>query len=70
MARIQDQDTDYKVGQDNAQLMGLDFHNPVFPLSAILIIAFIVYALVFPESASTSLVAARVGPSIILTGSL
>lgn len=59
MARIQDQDTDYKVGQDNAQLMGLDFHNPVFPLSAILIIAFIVYALVFPESASTSLVAAR-----------
>lgn len=42
-------------GQDNTQIMGLDFHNPVFPLSALAILLFILYALVYPEAANTHL---------------
>ncbi|HSH47178.1 MAG TPA: BCCT family transporter [Halomonas sp.] len=46
-------------GQDNKQLLGLDFHNPVFPLSAVTILVFIVYALVYPEAASQQMMSAR-----------
>ncbi|MCL7941833.1 BCCT family transporter [Halomonas sp. ATCH28] len=46
-------------GHDNTQILGLDFHNPVFPLSALAIIAFILYALVYPDAANTQLTAAR-----------
>ncbi len=46
-------------GQDNKQIMGLDFHNPVFPLSALAILAFILYALVYPDAANSQLGAAR-----------
>ncbi|WP_252108103.1 MULTISPECIES: BCCT family transporter [unclassified Halomonas] len=42
-------------GQDNKQVMGLDFHNPVFPLSALAILLFILYALVYPDAANTHL---------------
>mgnify|MGYP000249885747 CR=1 FL=1 len=46
-------------GHDNTQVLGLDFHNPVFPISALAIIAFVLYALVYPEAANTQLTAAR-----------
>ncbi|GEK46258.1 BCCT family transporter [Bisbaumannia pacifica] len=46
-------------GQDNKQIMGLDFHNPVFPLSALAILAFILYALIYPDAANGQLGAAR-----------
>ncbi|MDR5875771.1 BCCT family transporter [Halomonas sp. CUBES01] len=42
-------------GQDNTQIMGLDFHNPVFPLSALAILAFILYALIYPDAANSHL---------------
>ncbi|UYF99828.1 MULTISPECIES: BCCT family transporter [unclassified Halomonas] len=42
-------------GQDNKQVMGLDFHNPVFPLSALAILLFILYALVYPDAANAQL---------------
>ncbi|TDV97045.1 BCCT family betaine/carnitine transporter [Halomonas alkaliantarctica] len=42
-------------GQDNTQILGLDFHNPVFPLSALAILLFIIYALVYPDAANTHL---------------
>ncbi len=42
-------------GQDNTQIMGLDFHNPVFPLSALAILLFILYALIYPDAANTQL---------------
>ena len=42
-------------GQDNTQVLGLDFHNPVFPLSALAILLFILYALVYPDAANTQL---------------
>lgn len=46
-------------GMDNKQFWGLDFHNPVFPITAGLIVLFIVYALVDPATASAQMVAAR-----------
>ncbi|WP_295044997.1 BCCT family transporter [uncultured Paracoccus sp.] len=50
--RVLDFDTDYKVGQDNVQKMGLDFHNPVFPISAVLVILFVVVTLANPEASA------------------
>ncbi|SDL26928.1 betaine/carnitine transporter, BCCT family [Modicisalibacter muralis] len=44
-----------KLGQDNKQVMGLDFHSPVFPLSAVAILLFIIYALVYPDAANAQL---------------
>lgn len=43
--------TEYEVGQDNLQKYGLDIHNPVFPVSAGMIIAFVAFALLFPTVA-------------------
>jgi len=33
-------ETDYEVGQDNIELFGFDIHNPVFFLSAGLVLVF------------------------------
>ncbi|MBR9869375.1 MAG: BCCT family transporter [Oceanospirillales bacterium] len=52
--------TDYKAGQDNVQVLGMDIHNPVFTTSALAIITFIVLALMFPADAKTILEGARV----------
>jgi BCCT family betaine/carnitine transporter len=52
-------DTDYKLGQDNVQIMGMDFHNPVFGVSAGLILLFIVGTLLFPAEAKVALTGAR-----------
>ncbi|MCB8836865.1 BCCT family transporter [Aurantimonas sp. VKM B-3413] len=43
--------TDYEVGQDNLQRFGLDIHNPVFPISASVIIALVAFTLLFPGMA-------------------
>ncbi len=53
-------DTDYEIGQDNIQTMGLDLHAPVFPVSAALIIIFVVLSLLFPEQSSEMLNNTRV----------
>ncbi|HAT84826.1 BCCT family transporter [Cohaesibacter gelatinilyticus] len=47
----QENDTHYQLGQDNVQVMGLDIHNPVFAISAVVIVAFVVISLLFQESA-------------------
>ncbi|MBS97690.1 MAG: glycine/betaine ABC transporter [Oceanospirillaceae bacterium] len=52
-------DTDYQVGQDNVKLMGLDVHNPVFGISAGLILMFIIATLLFPSGAKEALTGAR-----------
>ncbi|TLP43884.1 MULTISPECIES: BCCT family transporter [Cohaesibacter] len=44
-------DTDYEVGQDNINAFGMDVHNPVFLISAILILAFVVGTLAAPTEA-------------------
>jgi BCCT family betaine/carnitine transporter len=48
-------ETDYKIGQDNIQTklgpIGIDIHNPVFVISGLLVIAFVIFALVAPGTA-------------------
>ena len=46
--------TDYEIGQDNIRPWGMDLHNPVFLLSAMAVLIFVVGSLMFPESAKES----------------
>jgi BCCT family betaine/carnitine transporter len=43
--------TDYQIGQNNLQRFGMDLHNPVFWISGILILVFVLGTLVAPEPA-------------------
>ena len=51
--------TDYEVGQDNLNRWGMDMHNPVFFISAFLIITFVVGSLLFPDQSRDGLEATR-----------
>ncbi|WP_428801890.1 BCCT family transporter [Vibrio kyushuensis] len=54
--------TDYKVGQDNIQKWGVDIHNPVFGISATLIIILLsALLLVEPATANATLTSVRNG---------
>jgi BCCT family betaine/carnitine transporter len=53
-------DTDYEVGQDNVEAMGMDIHHPVFAISATLIVLFVVLSLIFPDVSNETLNAIRV----------
>ncbi len=53
-------ETDYEIGQDNIRWLGLDLHNPVFIVSAVLILAFVLVALIVPEAANERLTNTRV----------
>ena len=44
--------TDYVAGSDNIRPFGLDIHNPVFVVSAGVIILFVVLALAFQEASA------------------
>jgi len=44
--------SDFEVGQDNVQPFGLDFHQPVFAISAIAVIVFVAFTLAFPQLAA------------------
>ncbi|WP_299867502.1 BCCT family transporter [uncultured Hoeflea sp.] len=44
--------SDFEVGQDNVQIMGLDVHNPVFFVSAVIIVAFVIITLMFGEASA------------------
>ncbi len=44
--------TDYEVGQDNITPFGLDIHNPVFLISGISIIAFVIITLMFQQESA------------------
>lgn len=50
----------YEVGQDNVRVFGLDVHNPVFLVSAVLVVAFVVGTLVFLDSAGAAFFEMRV----------
>lgn len=52
-------DTEYEVGQDNVRMLGMDLHNPVFFLSATLILSFIVGTILFPQEANSLLGGAK-----------
>ncbi|WP_022694211.1 BCCT family transporter [Ponticaulis koreensis] len=58
---ILEYDTDYEIGQDNVEVMGLDIHNPVFFLSAGIVLLFSVLTLIFPDAASDFLLGAKAG---------
>jgi len=59
---IQDEyQTDYVAGQDNIEKFGFDMHNIVFPITALLILAFVVGTLIFPSGAKELLAGAKDG---------
>ena len=43
---------DYKLGQDNITPFGLDIHNPVFAVSAMTIVVFVVFTMLFQTQAA------------------
>ncbi|MEZ5739802.1 MAG: BCCT family transporter [Burkholderiaceae bacterium] len=45
-------ETDYEIGQDNVKVLGLDIHNPVFVVSAALIVTFVIITSIYQEGAS------------------
>jgi BCCT family betaine/carnitine transporter len=47
-----DSETDFEVGQHNITPFGLDIHNPVFLISGLSIIAFVLLTLMFQEGAT------------------
>ena len=53
-------ETEHEIGEQNINPLGLDLHNPVFVVSALLILLFVLGSLVFPEQASDALTDARV----------
>lgn len=44
-------DTEYEVGQDNLQKFGMDIHHPVFWISSILVLLFVIGTLIMPNEA-------------------
>ena len=44
--------TDYEIGRDNVQFLGLDVHNPVFVVSSLTIIVFVAGVLAFRDAAA------------------
>ncbi|MCH8498515.1 MAG: BCCT family transporter [Marinobacter sp.] len=56
-----DYQTDYQAGQDNVRPFGLDLHAPVFVISGLLVLIFVVGSLLFPGAAKDLLESARNG---------
>ncbi|WP_026278612.1 MULTISPECIES: BCCT family transporter [unclassified Thioalkalivibrio] len=52
-------ETDHEIGEQNINPLGLDLHNPVFAVSALLILVFVILSLLFPEQADEGLGATR-----------
>ncbi|MES9856290.1 MAG: BCCT family transporter [Sedimenticola sp.] len=51
--------TEYEAGQDNLEMFGMDLHNPVFFISASLILLFVIGTLMFPAEAKSMLDSAK-----------
>ena len=47
-------ETDFKIGDQNIRPFGTDIHNPVFLISTILILVFVIGTLAAPEAAKSS----------------
>lgn len=45
-------DIGHTIGEHNIQVLGLDIHQPVFAISAIFVVAFVVGTLLFQEQAA------------------
>mgnify|MGYP000216616423 FL=1 len=46
--------TEYKVGQNNIQRWGMDAHHPVFVISALIVLLFVIGTLIFPGEAKVT----------------
>ena len=44
-------ETEYKIGQNNIRRWGMDAHNPVFVVSALVVFLFVIGTLIFPNEA-------------------
>jgi betaine/carnitine transporter, BCCT family len=53
--KIIEYDTDYELGQDNIEVLGMDIHNPVFIISAVLILLFVILTVIFPSESKVAL---------------
>ncbi|MDC0663812.1 BCCT family transporter [Marinobacter sp. SS21] len=53
--------TDYVVGQDNINPFGLDLHQPVFPIAAVLVVLFVAGTMIFPAASKELLDGAKWG---------
>jgi len=51
--------SDHVIGENNVQMFGFDFHNPVFFSSTLLIFLFVLGTLLFPSGASEVFEAAK-----------
>lgn len=47
--------TDYEIGQDNIRTLGMDIHNPVFVISAGVVLLFVLFSLIFTADAKALL---------------
>jgi len=56
---MKENETKYEIGQDNLQKFGLDIHNPVFIISALLIVVFVIGTLISPKEAKDVLDGAK-----------
>ena len=50
MARVEP--IEYEVGRDNIQIFGLDIHHPVFVISGVIVVLFVLFVLAFQEGAT------------------
>ncbi len=48
---MKDTETDYEVGQDNVRVWGLDIHNPVFLVSTVVILVFLIGSVMAGDAA-------------------
>jgi BCCT family betaine/carnitine transporter len=53
-------DCGHEIGENNVQMLGLDIHNPVFAISASLVVAFVIGTLLFLDSAGAAVADMRV----------
>lgn len=51
--------TDHEVGENNVEILGMDIHNPVFFVTALAVVGFVLFTLVFPELANAWLNGAK-----------
>ena len=49
-----DVETDYRIGQDNVEVFGVEVHNPVFFVSSLTIVAFVAAVLGFRDAAAAA----------------
>ena len=58
------EDIGHEIGEQNIRFWGLDIHNPVFIVSAILVVTLVIAVLLFPQLATTTFAGLRVWTTV------